>query len=224
MMTVMLYGHLGRHFGRRHRYAVRSPAEAVRALCATLPGFRRYVSAEHSTPGYRVLVGKAARDAAHLHNPAEHDVIRLVPVVAGAGGGWGQVIFGIALVALSFATGGVALVGGSLLQTSLLGGMAFKFGTAMILGGISQLLSPQQKGGNNNGENSASDVFAGAVNTSAQGNPVPLGYGRLLIGSQVVSAGLYVDEIAPPDNAAPDGDTGSGTPSPPPGGWQYRVQ
>ncbi len=215
MMTVMLYGHLGRHFGRRHRYAVRSPAEAVRALCATLPGFRRYVAAEHSTPGYRVLVGKAARDAEHLHDPAEHDVIRLVPVVAGAGGGWGQIILGAALIAISIAVPGLGF----------LAPVFLKLGTALVLGGIAQLLSPQQKGGKgNNGENTASDVFAGAVNTSTQGNPVPLGYGRLLIGSQVVSAGLYVDEVAPPDNAAPDGDTGTGTPVTPPDGWQYRVQ
>ena len=32
--TVRLYGWLGRAFGREHRLAVASPAEAVRALCA----------------------------------------------------------------------------------------------------------------------------------------------------------------------------------------------
>lgn len=39
--TVRLYGWLGRAFGREHRLAVASPAEAVRALCALLPGFEK---------------------------------------------------------------------------------------------------------------------------------------------------------------------------------------
>ena len=33
--------------------------------------------------------------------------------------------------------------------------------------------------------------FNGVVNTTAQGNPVPLGYGRMIVGSAVVSAGIY---------------------------------
>ena len=43
MKTILLYGFLGRQFGRVHRYDVASPAEAVRALTATLQGFRKAV-------------------------------------------------------------------------------------------------------------------------------------------------------------------------------------
>jgi predicted phage tail protein len=33
------------------------------------------------------------------------------------------------------------------------------------------------------------------VNTTAQGHPVPVGYGRMIVGSAVISAGIDVDEI-----------------------------
>lgn len=56
-----------------------------------------------------------------------------------------------------------------------------------------QLISPQMKGlsAKDSAENKPSYNFNGAVNTTAQGNPVPLGYGRMIIGSAVISAGIY---------------------------------
>ena len=36
--------------------------------------------------------------------------------------------------------------------------------------------------------------FNGPVNTVSQGNPVPVGYGRLKIGSAVISSGLERDQ------------------------------
>jgi predicted phage tail protein len=43
--------------------------------------------------------------------------------------------------------------------------------------------------------NKPSYAFDGAVNTAAQGNPVPICYGRLIVGSQVVSAGLVTEPL-----------------------------
>ena len=44
-------------------------------------------------------------------------------------------------------------------------------------------------------ENTPSTYFDGAVNTTAQGHPVPIGYGKLIVGSAVISAGLTVEEV-----------------------------
>jgi predicted phage tail protein len=41
MTTIILLGELGKRFGRRHKMAVASAAEAVRALCANFPTFER---------------------------------------------------------------------------------------------------------------------------------------------------------------------------------------
>jgi predicted phage tail protein len=41
MITIKLYGHLGTQFGRIHKYAIRTPVEAVRALEANCRGFKK---------------------------------------------------------------------------------------------------------------------------------------------------------------------------------------
>jgi predicted phage tail protein len=200
MLTVLLYGHLGRRFGRRHRYDVRSPAEAVRALCATIPGFRVYL-AEHSAPGYRVLVGKDARDLDTLAMPA-NEAIKIVPVTAGAGKGLGSVILGAALIGFGVMTGGAGLGLGAAWEaggTVFAGYLAANIGLSLVLGGVAQMLAPQPKtpGTSDRPENKPSYAFDGAVNTAAQGNPVPVCYGRLIVGSQVISAGMVAEEYAP---------------------------
>jgi predicted phage tail protein len=72
-------------------------------------------------------------------------------------------------------------------------------GFALALGGVAQMLAPQPKmdaGAGSQEANSPSYTFNGAVNTTAQGHPVPVGYGRLIIGSAVISAGVQVEDIA----------------------------
>ena len=68
----------------------------------------------------------------------------------------------------------------------------------MMLGGIVQALSPQQKAlsTSDGPDNGTSYNFNGTVNTTAQGNIVPLGYGRMTVGSAVISAGLYTEDQA----------------------------
>jgi predicted phage tail protein len=38
MVTIRLLGEAGRRFGRQFKLAVKTPAEAVRALCVQIPG------------------------------------------------------------------------------------------------------------------------------------------------------------------------------------------
>jgi predicted phage tail protein len=199
MRTVRLYGHLAARFGRVHRLDVRTPAEAVRALCATRDGFRAHLIA-HSRPGYRVLVGRQALTLDALALPADDD-IRIVPVTAGAGRGAGQILLGAALVAVGVATGGFGLAAGAAWSAgaaTFAGYIAGNLGMALILGGVVQMLAPQPKtpGTPERPENRPSYAFDGPVNTTAQGNPVPVCYGRLIVGSQVVSAGMASEEYA----------------------------
>lgn len=43
-------------------------------------------------------------------------------------------------------------------------------------------------------DNKPSYAFGGPVNTTAQGNPVPIGYGQREIGGAVISAGIYTED------------------------------
>lgn len=87
-------------------------------------------------------------------------------------------------------------------------------GVSMIAGGVVQMLTPVPKGpGNTDGpDNKPSYTFSGAVNTQAQGNPVPLLYGRMIVGSAVVSAGISAEDYSPD---TPGVDTGKNLPSNP---------
>ncbi len=194
MRKVQLCGHLGKKFGRVFELDVNSPAEAIRALRANFPDFEAYMY-KHSEPGFRVYVGKYNVGDEELSASSVDTTIKFVPVVRGSGkGGIGQIILGALLIAAAFYTGGASLAGGALTTTAL-GGMALSFGASLIIGGVTQMLTSSPGAiSQNSVNNQPSYAFNGAVNTTAQGNPVPILYGRLIVGSQVISAGLSVDQ------------------------------
>lgn len=193
MKTIRLYGALGEKFGRVWRMDVKSPAEAVRALCSQLPGFRKHLQ-EHSAPGYRVLCDTESRGERELRLGTAARTIRFVPVVQGAGRGLGQIIAGIAVLAYGYFSGDYATVGAYLTS----GSAYVAVGASLMLGGISQALTRPPSVGDtvDRPDNKPSYSFDGAVNTAAQGNPVPVCYGELIVGSQVISAGLSTEQVA----------------------------
>ncbi len=189
MVTVLLYGHLAKRFGKRHVLDIKTPAEAIRAFMANYKDFKDAIM-QHNQPGYRVLAGSEDRaDEYGLHLPVGNkQLLKIIPVIAGSGG-LGRIVLGAALIGASFIPGlqGITLFGNTLLTSTL-----SSVGVSMILGGVSSLLfSPPkpQRSGNERPENKPSYSFNGSVNTIGQGNCIPVGYGRMRVGSQVISAG-----------------------------------
>ncbi|GAA5787308.1 tail assembly protein [Chitiniphilus shinanonensis] len=198
MREVILYGPMRARFGRSFRLDVASPAEAIRALTAVVPGFRAWFARQaQAGAAYHVLVGQrdlAERELADLA-PAEAP-IRIAPALRGAKrGGLFQVILGAAMIAFAFSTGGASLLAtlGTNTASTVVG-----LGASMVLSGVAQLLAPQVKAGTpaERPDNQPSYVFDGPVNTTSQGQPVPVLYGELLVGSAVISAGITTEEIA----------------------------
>lgn len=179
MREIRLYGHLGDTFGTSFKLDVASPAEAIAALCANFKDFATYLR-KHSAPGYRVLVGDVAQERGDLTMRSEGSVIKIIPVVAGSGGGVLQTILGIVLVVV-----------GVVFEMP----MVAQAGVAMIVGGVVTMLMSTPKNDAVDKDNIASYSFNGAVNTVSQGNPVPICYGELIVGSQVISAGISTDQI-----------------------------
>ena len=175
--TVRLSGALGRKFGRIHNLAVATPAEALRALCMMIPGFRSEM--EKPSNRYRVLIGESPMvnvdNELHMQFGVRKS-FTFAPVIRGSKSGLGQIILGAVLVAASFLPGAAFLM---------------NIGVAMLIGGVIQMLTPMPKSTDSNkDENKPNTQFNGAVNTQAQGNAVPLAYGDIMAGSAVVSAGL----------------------------------
>ena len=191
LREVRLYGRLGARFGRIHMLAVSSTAEAVRALCVLIPGFERAL-ADSDAHGvrYACFLGRRNIGEDQLQHPVGADSIRIAPVMAGAKrAGLFQTVLGAVMT----------VVGAVLTYTGVgapIGAAMMKMGAVLALGGVIQMLSPQQRGlsAQDGPENGASYNFNGAVNTSAQGNPVPLLYGRMIVGSAVISAGIFAED------------------------------
>lgn len=190
MKTVILYGELARRFGKYHRLAVKNAAEAIRALKANFKDFESFMCSAHQHGmGFRIFVGgESVRDYGEIHNPAgKSEVIRLVPVVMGAKSPFVKILIGAALIGaaivLAPVTGGTsAMILGSL-------------GASMVIGGVAQLLtSPPDLKLGSQGDQRTSYVFSGAENTAVQGKAVPVGYGRMIVGSCVISAGINTHE------------------------------
>jgi len=198
LRTIRLYGSLGATFGRVHRFVCHDTAGAVRALCAMVPGFEAaLIRSRDAGQGVAVFVGKQNIGCDMLAAPVGAEDIRIAPVIAGSGrGGAFQIILGAVLVAAAFMTGGAALGATGIMFSGMAGQMAFGVGVSMVLGGVSQLLTKQPAGLASvaSPENGASYHFNGPVNVTAQGNPVPVLYGEMTVGSVTVSGDLYSED------------------------------
>jgi len=197
MKQVILYGHLAKKFGRHHFFDVRNPAEAVRALRANFPGFEQHVL-KNNAPGYHVRVGNDYRDEEGLAYPAD-GVIKIIPAVGGASSAF-KIILGAALMYFTMGTGAFLSswaigTGSSAAITAV--SIAGNIGMALVMGGISSaLFKPPVAQSTEKPESKASYSFDGPVNTVSQGNPIPVCYGRLIVGSQVISASIDTGDIA----------------------------
>jgi predicted phage tail protein len=188
LRTVRLYGKLGARFGRKFRLAVNSPAEAVRALCAILPGFQQYLArAKEGGMAFAVFIGTQNLTKDQLQDPPGKDDIRIAPVLMGSKrGGVLNIILGVVLIVVGVWTQNYNLV---------------YSGAVMAIGGVVQMLGPQPKGlgAQDSVENRPSYSMNGTVNTQAQGNPVPVAYGGhdtkgMLVGSAVISGGIMAED------------------------------
>lgn len=194
LINIRLYGKLGARFGRVHRMAVATPAEAVKALCVMLDGFENYLmNAKKSGMVFSVFKGKKNIGADDLTDGSGMSDIRIAPVIEGAKkSGLFQTVLGVVLVVAGLGIGYFS--GGTL---SAFGYGLAKFGAVMAAGGAIQLLSPQSTGlsSTKDADNTPSYAFGGAVNTTAMGLPVSVLYGEREIGGAIISAGILAEDI-----------------------------
>ena len=83
------------------------------------------------------------------------------------------------------------------ITSGALAAAAGNIGIGLVFMGIAQTLSPQPSLDSTLDESVQleSFTFSNVVNTSKQGLPVPIAYGRVFVGSAIISSGLDVDEV-----------------------------
>ena len=214
MKVVKVYGALRKKLGQcRFEFEAATPAQALKALCVNFPGLEKWlIDTERDGVGYRVTIGKerVTDDLSPLVMPwSEQEVFSITPVIAGAGRGFGMIAAGIGLVALAVVTAGssIAFTGAGFAATTAGGFAAATFGTKLAIAagtlglgltfmGIAQAISPQPEVPQfDESAQLESFSFSNVVNTSKQGLPVPIAYGRVFVGSAIISSGTDVDEV-----------------------------
>ncbi|HBV7904658.1 TPA: tail assembly protein [Citrobacter freundii] len=190
MSRIELGGVLGKTYGKVHHRSISTTTEAIKSLTKTIDGIEKFlITSKMRGLTYAVFKGKKNISVDDLGFPVTGEVIRIVPVVIGSKkAGVLQTILGAVLVAV-----GVVL---NFTPWAAASPFFYKFGAAMMIGGVVQMLSPQPGGlaSKQSADNRASYAFGGVTNTAAQGYPVPLLYGRRRIGGAIISAGIYVED------------------------------
>jgi predicted phage tail protein len=197
LRKIKLYGALAKFVGHRVLEAdVATAAEAVRFLVANWPELERHMADQH----YRVHTAGEDLTLDDIHQPMGQD-LQIVPVMVGAGA-TGRILAGIALIALSFTVIGPALAAGvwagsiAYAAAGAILNAGLFIGASLVLGGISELLTPVPKAAKDDNDPRKSSSFSGIQNTSRPGLPVPMVYGEMLVGSVVVSAGIDIVQVS----------------------------
>ncbi len=222
MRQIFLYGALAEKYGRVFRLRANTVGAVVKLLEANFPGFQKNIISGQ----YRVVAGKSVDDEKGIAfdnalvrqglNLGSKD-LHIMPVPAGAGGNTFRIVLGVALIAASFYFAPGLAMQGAMADGSVMGGTAGTdwaataftlpvfgavhfssialLGASLILGGVSGLLTPTPSS-LSPADQRVSFIFNGAVNTVTQGGPVPVLYGRMMVGSVVISAGITVEQIS----------------------------
>ena len=200
MVNVRFYGSL-KQFGSEFRLDCKTPAEVVQALTSQIPKLRQFIQQGLFT----VRVGRDYFDNRYLEQGLNQKLkddatVHFTPTLKGSKrGGLFGVIAGVALIATAFALGplGFSVIGAN--AAWMVGGV----GASMLLGGVAQMLTkiPSMSTGKD-AEKKQSTSFSNLSNMAAQGRPMPLAYGRIRVGSLIISQGVETMDIErqPPED------------------------
>lgn len=215
LVKLTLFGDLGTFLeAKEWELNVKSVAEAIRALNSLTRGkFSDYfIKKDKLQAKYRVLINGrdfdspereinennwySVKDSELIMIKGNLKTIDIVPVLESsdpkAGGLFASILGAILIVV------GILVIIGTWGGGTLLGiGLIVAGLTLTAAGAIALLSRPPDYGAFNSLQNSSSQsyLFSGPINTIGEGNPIPVGYGTMLIGSNVISAGYNITEF-----------------------------
>ena len=149
-----------------------------------------------------VLVDDVDVEDDYLLKPLGKSSISFIPVVEGTGN-FGRIILGAALIGLSLGTFGITLGSGSVslskaglsfANASIYSKAAFYVGAALVLSGVSGLLTPTPEIPSDE-QKPESSAFSSPLNTSFPGVAIPLAYGTIMVGSVVINTNVVIGDL-----------------------------
>ena len=200
LRKLKLYGELAKFIGHKEfEIKVHNLPQAISFLVNKFPGVEAYMTPKL----YQVRIGNYEISEDEIDYPIGQQDIHIVPVISGAGRGFGRFLLGGLLIGASFFFPGAGLFGttsflgaaaGTGLGTAIGTGLS-AIGAGLILGGVSEMLYPSPSQSASFEDNpQISFSFSGTQNTGRAGTPVPIVYGEIFTGSVVISGD--VDTVA----------------------------
>ena len=202
LRKLKLYGELAKFVGHKEfEIQVDSLAKAVSFLVNNFPQVEKYMNPQY----YQVKVGNYAISEDEIYHPIGEQDIHFVPVISGAGRGLGKVLLGAALIGLAiaapgagfaFGKGGIGFIATGAAPSAFMAGVG-NLGIALLLTGVSEMLTPlpKKRDFNNEEDPRLSYNFSGTQNTSRAGTPVPICYGEIITGSVVISGAVDTQQV-----------------------------
>ena len=215
MTNVYLHGELRNLFGDYFKLNINSPKEAISAINSNRKNFTDTIK-KFAIQGilYRIIVDdEVVVNTKELSIQKAPKEMHIVPVLWGAGSNSGGILMLAAGIALIAVTGGAAAgllpsllatgstvagaagtAGAMALATTTglttLGSVVMGLGVSLAIQGAMSLLFPQPKPDFNQevAAGGKSYLFGSKPSNTSQGQAVPVGYGRLLIGASQVSS------------------------------------
>ena len=206
LRKVKLHGQLADFVGHKEfEVQVKNISQAVSFLVHNFPKLEVYMSPKY----YQVKVGNYAVGEKELDYPIGKQDIHFIPVISGAGKGFGKILLGVALIGVSLMLPGGGMFGSSVFGAfggpvanagflTGVGTFTSAIGASLLLGGVSDMLFPVPEipKFESSQDPKLSFSFAGLQNTSRAGTPVPIVYGEVMTGSVVISAAIDTNQVS----------------------------
>ena len=180
MTSIRIHGILGQEFAPQMELELDKPRQVVEAITANRKNFtNRIHQLAREGCNYVIMVNRQKIGSlSELDMVKKVETIDLVPAIGGS-----AVVVGTAIMTTLGATAGSAAV---LSWAAFVGTVAL----TVISVGLQLLLAPKPDAGPPISAQSRalqdSYSFSNKANVASQGSPVPVGYGRLIVGSQVI--------------------------------------
>ena len=189
MTNITLHGILGKEFGKNLKLNLNRTKYILKAIDVNKKNFINRIN-ELSREGlnYTIIIdNQKIQDISELDIKNIPQEIHLVPMIVGSGAAIGAAILtGISAGLAGIGIGTATVFTSSMLASQIVGGLIL---SAVSLG-LQYLLADNES---TSSQASASTkaleesfMFSNKVNLANQGSPVPIGYGRLKIGAQVI--------------------------------------
>ena len=192
LKKIKVYGKLRQFLGKSYfMAAVKSPQQAMSFLIANFEGVQKHMNDQI----YKVKMGGRVIAEEYLSMSGQGD-IQIIPVAIGTAPAIGLIFTGFATEVATFLVANTFLT-----SVAAVAGVFTTIGTSMIIGGVTDLLAPQNPVPD---VSSVSDIdpairgsysFSGIQNVSSSGVPIPILYGLVYSGSIIISSGTDSTQV-----------------------------